>query len=997
MSTFLFDNQSSTRRSRLLDIVLLLFGTGLIIGILLVAYQSFITPARAITPITWTTTTPTGYTGLVHASSTVIAYNGSYYGSSFGEKKGSTFFIYFTTSTNGSTWSATSTVTSTVSTNGIFPAALEYNTAGGYFGLVLRDYGGIGYYTTSTNGVSWTTPRSITSGMLARFEPMYLDYTSTGIAGLGFVSSSDGNFEVRFTTSSNGNTWTSPTVVASSTDMELIGFQYPSTGAVPHVVYSNNDASAATVAYYYVTSSNNGLTWGTRRIIDLSAFAISGGAGFGLDSNGNPSVVYTYISSGFSVFQVRFASSSNGITWATSTITASANGENWYTGNVVFLGSTPHVTFSQDPDTSSGNLWSATLASNGTWSTTVIDDFVGNSSSKASLATNGTTDLVVVYPQPADGQSVSFGVSAARAYPTATTPSITTSTDGTGIVTLQTTIADTDSDLTNIIVEFSTSSTNGSNGSWVSSTISVTSVSEGAVSAVVGGVTGIDTNLDGSVALTITWDTQEDLPSFATNSTYIRVIPRDPELTGATAVSAAFAIDNIAPSAPDEPSTSPTATTVAVSWSAVSGASTYMVSSTARSVVTTTATSVTIGSLTPTTLYSFQVKAIDAFGNESAYSTATSVYTTAAPVTGSGILIVPPPIIPTQPSSSGGAPSSDTTAPLTVGTPQTLDVDGERHTITLLSETETTATVRVESIPRVVSLSRGTSKNIDTDGDAIEDLRVFYKERASAGPVIQLTKIYGTADGEQAVSINRGAAETTSRQVHLSLHAINATHMAISHSPEFSQSSFIPYATSSLWTLEGGNGVKSVYVRFRSFGGATVDASDEIALVGQTVSPDPTVSVLLSRTLRYGDTGPEVIRLQERLTQLRFLATKAPFGFYGPQTMAAVRAFQKSKGIPQTGSVDKATLNAFNGTVSDTVLAPKKASAVFTRTLSRGQSGADVRALQTFLFTEGYLTVSPTGYFGPVTEEAVKKLQRAWNIEPVGVVGPKTRQRLNAN
>ncbi len=69
----------------------------------------------------------------------------------------------------------------------------------------------------------------------------------------------------------------------------------------------------------------------------------------------------------------------------------------------------------------------------------------------------------------------------------------------------------------------------------------------------------------------------------------------------------------------------------------------------------------------------------------------------------------------------------------------------------------------------------------------------------------------------------------------------------------------------------------------------------------------------------------------------------------------------------------------------------------FTRTLTVGSTGADVTELQTLLVQWGYLTATPTGYFGNLTNAAVKRFQAASSISPVsGLVGPLTRAKLNA-
>jgi peptidoglycan hydrolase-like protein with peptidoglycan-binding domain len=73
-----------------------------------------------------------------------------------------------------------------------------------------------------------------------------------------------------------------------------------------------------------------------------------------------------------------------------------------------------------------------------------------------------------------------------------------------------------------------------------------------------------------------------------------------------------------------------------------------------------------------------------------------------------------------------------------------------------------------------------------------------------------------------------------------------------------------------------------------------------------------------------------------------------------------------------------------------------------TRLLSVGSRGTDVTALQEYLRAKGHMTEASTGYFGTLTEAAVKKLQAANNIVAsgdaastgYGAVGPKTRATI---
>src|SRR3989344_1098604 len=69
----------------------------------------------------------------------------------------------------------------------------------------------------------------------------------------------------------------------------------------------------------------------------------------------------------------------------------------------------------------------------------------------------------------------------------------------------------------------------------------------------------------------------------------------------------------------------------------------------------------------------------------------------------------------------------------------------------------------------------------------------------------------------------------------------------------------------------------------------------------------------------------------------------------------------------------------------------------FTRPLSLGVSGTDVSLVQEFLKEQGFYTYAAiTGYFGPITKQAVIDFQKAYDINPIGIVGPQTQAKITS-
>lgn len=89
----------------------------------------------------------------------------------------------------------------------------------------------------------------------------------------------------------------------------------------------------------------------------------------------------------------------------------------------------------------------------------------------------------------------------------------------------------------------------------------------------------------------------------------------------------------------------------------------------------------------------------------------------------------------------------------------------------------------------------------------------------------------------------------------------------------------------------------------------------------------------------------------------------------------------------------------FNGTGVSAGTQSQSSASTLNTNLSVGSDGADVVALQSMLERSGYLTMpngTKKGHFGGVTREALKKYQKANNIEQTGTFGPKTRALYNS-
>lgn len=144
-------------------------------------------------------------------------------------------------------------------------------------------------------------------------------------------------------------------------------------------------------------------------------------------------------------------------------------------------------------------------------------------------------------------------------------------------------------------------------------------------------------------------------------------------------------------------------------------------------------------------------------------------------------------------------------------------------------------------------------------------------------------------------------------------------------------------------------------------------------------------------TLREGARGPSVVSLQNFLRNKGYKVSAD--GDFGPKTLAAVKGFQKARGLEADGVVGPKTWSALRAAAPTAPKPPPSSGA--TPTLRLGAKGASVEKLQTALRGKGY-GVSVDGDFGPRTLAAVKSFQQSHGLAADGVVGPNTWKALNS-
>ncbi len=150
------------------------------------------------------------------------------------------------------------------------------------------------------------------------------------------------------------------------------------------------------------------------------------------------------------------------------------------------------------------------------------------------------------------------------------------------------------------------------------------------------------------------------------------------------------------------------------------------------------------------------------------------------------------------------------------------------------------------------------------------------------------------------------------------------------------------------------------------------------------------------RSLKIGMEGNDVYSVQQRLIELRYLSGVAD-GVFGPETLAALTAFQQNNNLTPDGVAGASTVKKLNGNAK---AASNKPTATATpkpgtyAALREGDAGEYVYSLQERLYDLGYYTGRIDGRFGAGTTTAVSTFQAANNLTVDGIAGSNTQKKM---
>lgn len=142
---------------------------------------------------------------------------------------------------------------------------------------------------------------------------------------------------------------------------------------------------------------------------------------------------------------------------------------------------------------------------------------------------------------------------------------------------------------------------------------------------------------------------------------------------------------------------------------------------------------------------------------------------------------------------------------------------------------------------------------------------------------------------------------------------------------------------------------------------------------------------VVSNAYKLGDENPVIKECQTVLKKLGYITFK-PDGVMGKATVTGIKAFQQANGLTRDGCLGPVTRDLLlSGDAQEMVL-------------QLGDYGTAVKNMQARLAKLNYLSsANATGYFGEITEDAVKAFQKRSGLTQDGKVGAVTLTMINSS
>jgi peptidoglycan hydrolase-like protein with peptidoglycan-binding domain len=146
-----------------------------------------------------------------------------------------------------------------------------------------------------------------------------------------------------------------------------------------------------------------------------------------------------------------------------------------------------------------------------------------------------------------------------------------------------------------------------------------------------------------------------------------------------------------------------------------------------------------------------------------------------------------------------------------------------------------------------------------------------------------------------------------------------------------------------------------------------------------------------AREVRHSD--DLVLAVQTALRRVGYYSGSLD-GLTGPQTEAAIQAFEDANGLPQTGTASLELLAEIKGAKADDTASLTELAAGQT---PAAEPDTRVAAVQHALAIAAYGPLRTDGVFGPETREAIIRFQRDHSLPPTGEISDALIVELRAS